>query len=357
MRRIFIVVPSAVPTGPIKGAYALANSLAGRREVTLVTVKKRSGAPGRLDPRVERICLADEAPSFSERVRRYRRMLSAAGGRARVASISMCFSADVLNGLCSDDAVICSSVRSNLIVNYRMDYGWPGIVLGASHLFGLRRFDHIVAMTPQMARQIRTFSGSEPAVIGNFVDEAALSPYKRETVREGPLRFAFVGSLTRRKRPWLVLDALAALRAAGEAVSLDVIGAGPLLPLMQEEVKRLALEDAVRLHGFVDVPYDLLSRADAMVLPSLSEGVPRAALEALYLGVPCVLRDADGNAELIRENDNGALFKAEGELAEAMLRAAQISRRSGARPRAALLPPQFRQETAASLYLQLVEKQ
>ena len=58
----------------------------------------------------------------------------------------------------------------------------------------------------------------------------------------------------------------------------------------------------------MECPYSLLGRADAFVLPSLSEGISRAALEALHLGVPCILRNVDGNQELITPRVNGELF-------------------------------------------------
>ena len=48
MRQIFITVPSPHPTGPIKGAYALANALAAERQVTLVTLKRGPGADAEL---------------------------------------------------------------------------------------------------------------------------------------------------------------------------------------------------------------------------------------------------------------------------------------------------------------------
>ena len=51
-----------------------------------------------------------------------------------------------------------------------------------------------------------------------------------------------------------------------------------------------------------------------MVLPSFSEGVSRSALEALFLGVPCVLRDVDGASELIHDGINGYLFNENSEL-------------------------------------------
>jgi len=355
MRNLFILVPADTPDGPVKGAYALANALAALRNITLVSMKRGPGAEAPLDARVRRLCLADHESGFAGKLRHYRGLLCAAGGRAGVASISMCLSADALNAMCRAHAVTCSSVRGNLINNYRMDYGLRGVPLGAAHLLGLRRFDHVVAMTRAMSRQVRTFAGRVPAIIGNFVDEAALDHLREPGVSTGPLRFAFVGSLSERKQPWLIVQALATLRERGELAVLDLIGTGPMQARVQADIERLGLTDSVRLRGFMNSPYELLTQADAMVLPSLSEGVSRAALEALHLGVPCVMREVDGNSELIRDGINGALFSGDPTLAAAMLRAARANRQRSA-ARTSLLPDAYRQQSAASQYLNLVER-
>jgi glycosyltransferase involved in cell wall biosynthesis len=353
-RNIFILVPSSSPSGPMKGAYAMANALATERDVTLVTLKPGPGVSAPLDSRVNQLSLADAKGGWKGWVRAYRARLEAAGGREQVASISLCFSADMVNRFCSRQAVICSSVRGNLLQNYRMDYGLAGIPLAVVHLTALGRFDHVVAMTEEMAGQVKRYARKVPAVIGNFVDEEALEPYRVPRPEERSLHFVFLGSLTSRKQPLLVVRAVRQLLLDGVNVSLDMIGAGPLRQQVAEEVVRLSLGEVIRSHGYLSEPYHLLAKANAMVLPSLSEGVSRAALEALYLGVPCVMRAADGNTKLVRTGYNGILFKKDEELAAAMLSAGLMGR--GVPSRVSLLPEAFRQHDAANLYLRLMEQ-
>jgi glycosyltransferase involved in cell wall biosynthesis len=72
------------------------------------------------------------------------------------------------------------------------------------------------------------------------------------------------------------------------------------------------------------------------------------------MGVPCVVRDVDGNRELIRPGKNGFLFDDDSQLATAMLNTARWSRtRPGEHD--ILLPDSFRQEPAAMSYLELLE--
>jgi glycosyltransferase involved in cell wall biosynthesis len=352
MRAIFILIPSLHPTGPIKGAIALANALAGKREVTLVSLKGGPGADAVLDSRVRQRSLPDYGNGL-RRVVAYRDILREAGGRAAVASISSCFSADMVNLLCRDHAITCASVRGNLRRTYQMDYGLLGVPLAMGHLTALRRMDHVVAMTSEMARQVAQYTGRSPKVIGNFVDESPLERYRDTSERHGPLRIVFLGSLVERKKPNLLIEAVAELRARGVDARVDIVGEGPLRDSLAHQIRARGLGGSVTMHGHRPNPYPILAQADVLALPSIAEGLPRASLEALHLGVPCVLRDTDGSAELIQDGINGMVFKRNSEFPAALAAAARYGRE--ARTRISLLPAGCRQQVAAARYLELVE--
>jgi glycosyltransferase involved in cell wall biosynthesis len=352
-KKIFILVPAIIPTGPIKGAIALANALAEQREITLVSLKSGESAHTPIDSRINLINLSELHVGFLNRIKAYKKLLKSAGGRQCLVSISMCFSADLVNLFCKNFAVTCSSVRGNLPSNYRMDYGWPGLGLAFLHLFMLRLFDHVTVMTESMAQQVSLFLGHAPYIAGNFVDEMALEQFRMERSWDGPPRFVFLGSLSKRKCPGLVIKAIKAFHDKGVMATLDVVGSGPMMRSVCKMVEDFDLEHSVTFHGQLSNPYPLVSKADAMVLPSLSEGVSRAALEALLLGTPCVLRKVDGNASLIQPGKNGALFTDDSELVDAMEFAATFSRRS----RGSLIPDGFRQCDESLRLLRFIEDQ
>ncbi|MCB1959399.1 MAG: glycosyltransferase [Rhodocyclaceae bacterium] len=350
--RLFILVPSPHPTGPIKGAFALANALIDEVPVTIVFVKAGPGADAPLDGRVELVSL-DRDADMAQKLERYARMLQDAGGRERVASLSMCYSADWINARCRSQAVTCSSVRGNLFSNYRLDYGLPGLGLALKHLWMLRRMDHVVAMTAAMQQGVRRITRRAVTVIGNFVDERALEQYRVSGGATGPLRFVFVGSLTRRKQPGLLVDALRSM-VVPEGARLDILGDGPLRTPIERVAEGLD-PGMVTIHGHLSDPLPIVAAADAFVLPSMSEGVSRAALEALCLGVPCVLRQVDGNAELLHGDGRGVLFRSNDSLGAAMIDAARMGRAHAQAGKAALLPDEFRQAAAARQYLDLLK--
>jgi glycosyltransferase involved in cell wall biosynthesis len=63
----------------------------------------------------------------------------------------------------------------------------------------------------------------------------------------------------------------------------------------------------VRFHGRVDDPAVHTRAADLFVLPSLSEGISNALLEAMAQGLPCIATDIPGNRDLIRDGETGLL--------------------------------------------------
>ena len=72
----------------------------------------------------------------------------------------------------------------------------------------------------------------------------------------------------------------------------------------------------ITLYGRLDNPNKLVKNFDVFLLPSYSEGTSRAAMEALYLGLPCVMRDVDSNSDLIKGKGQGFLITNYNELYE-----------------------------------------
>jgi glycosyltransferase involved in cell wall biosynthesis len=351
--RIFILLPSDIPSGPVKGAYALANSLVDHYSVTMVTIRRGSGANARIDSRVRSICLSDHSTQVYGKLKYYKRLLLDAGGPPYVLSISLCLSADIFNILCKSHASMLSSVRGNLFVNYQHDFGPLGSSLAFVHLFALRRIQHVVAMNSSMARQIYTITGRQPSIIGNFIDEPMYKALECSRSNSGSYHFLFLGSLSSRKQPAVLIKALKKIRDLGIDAFLSYIGTGPEVATIEGLAAELSLRDYISIVGFVSRPETFIVESDVLVLPSLSEGISRAAMEALFLGVPCVLREVDGSSELIIEGKNGSTFRHEAELAHSMLIAADISRSTEYRQ--CLLPYKFRQACVLRQYLDLIK--
>lgn len=122
----------------------------------------------------------------------------------------------------------------------------------------------------------------------------------------GPMLIT-VGALIARKRQDLVIEALPALPGA----TLVLAGAGEQESSYRALAQKLGVEARVIFAGAL--PHDDLPRwlaaADIMVLPSRSEGLANAWVEALACGTPIVISDAGGAGELLTDPVAGRIVQ------------------------------------------------
>ncbi len=128
---------------------------------------------------------------------------------------------------------------------------------------------------------------------------------------EGAPLLATVGALIPRKGQRLVLQALARLPTA----HLVLVGDGPDRAALEALARDAALGGRVHFLGSLDhtALHAVLSAADAMVLPSASEGLANAWVEALACGCPLVISDAGGARELVTRPEAGRIVAREPE--------------------------------------------
>ena len=114
-----------------------------------------------------------------------------------------------------------------------------------------------------------------------------------------------VGALIPRKGQAMVIRALAHLPQA----RLLLVGDGPDRADLEGLAQREGVAERVHFLGSIDhtlLPV-VLSAADAMVLPSASEGLANAWVEALACGCPLVISDAGGARELLTVPEAGRI--------------------------------------------------
>jgi glycosyltransferase involved in cell wall biosynthesis len=97
-----------------------------------------------------------------------------------------------------------------------------------------------------------------------------------------------VGRLSLEKGVDVFLDACAGLARKGVAFSALVAGDGPERSRLEAQCRRLGVESCVRFLGQVYNVDVLYRNLDLLVLPSRSEGLPNAMLEAMQADVPVV---------------------------------------------------------------------
>jgi teichuronic acid biosynthesis glycosyltransferase TuaC len=121
----------------------------------------------------------------------------------------------------------------------------------------------------------------------------------------GPLVVS-VGALIPRKGQGFVIDALPLLPPD---TVLALIGKGEDEAALKAQAERLGVADRVRFMGALPqgVIADWLAAADVMALPSSSEGLANAWVEALASGTPVVTCDVGGARDVINRPEAGRL--------------------------------------------------
>ena len=109
----------------------------------------------------------------------------------------------------------------------------------------------------------------------------------------------------------------------GYKVRYEIIGEGSAIDELTFIVEKLELRDSVIFRGNLNRAKvkETLESADVFLLPSLSEGVSNAALEAMSMEIPTISTKAGGMNEVIANGENGLVINEmqPGEIADSLI--------------------------------------
>jgi len=121
------------------------------------------------------------------------------------------------------------------------------------------------------------------------------------------LRIGFVGSFAQLyKGPDTLLRAASLCLRRGLDLKVLLVGEGRYRPMMERLATQLSISDSVKFVGqltFGNAIFDFLDSVDLFAMPSRAEGLPRALLEAMARGCPCIGSDVGGIPELLATED------------------------------------------------------
>jgi glycosyltransferase involved in cell wall biosynthesis len=174
----------------------------------------------------------------------------------------------------------------------------------------LRRADAVVTVSEALTRRAAAL-GVEARTVLNGVDYEFWSTLPRAEADEGVV--VAVGRLHRVKGQDVLIEGFARLGETVPHARLWLIGDGEERPALEELTRRHGLEHRVRFLGSLgrEEVRAVLARAGLFVLPSRSEGLSIALLEAMASGLPVVATDVGGIAEVIRDGTEGVLVPSE----------------------------------------------
>jgi len=177
----------------------------------------------------------------------------------------------------------------------------------------LERVEHVTLTKSMAAELASTGLRAANTVIPVPVDRRHFRPpndTEQRTARErlgippGTFTIVYVGHLEARKAVDALIAAIPQVRVATPSVRLLLVGGGrgartDTEAELREQVAVGGLDDAVSFCGVVADPRGHLWAADALVLPSVREGMPNSLLEALACGLPSVAPASAGGDEVL----------------------------------------------------------
>lgn len=189
-----------------------------------------------------------------------------------------------------------------------------------------RRLAGMLTQSVAVSRAVKQLwcdhDGINPArvmVIPNGVEDHYASSRPASRAASAELRIGYLGRLSREKGPDILLEAFAAAHRQISAIRLVVIGDGPERGNLERQASQLAAP--VEFLGYrTDVPA-ILPTLDLLAMPSRTEGLPLALLEAMAASLPAAATNVGGNGEAMVDGVTGILVPPENPdaLAEAMI--------------------------------------
>jgi len=141
----------------------------------------------------------------------------------------------------------------------------------------------------------------------NLGNDDAIQGPRNSYDRLRRIEIVTVGSLEQRyKGVDVLIRAVAKCITTGRDIRLTIVGEGRYRASLEELAAELGIDDSVRLTGqltSVHAVRSVLDDSDLFVLASRTEGLPRAMIEAMARGLPCIGTRVGGIPELLEPNE------------------------------------------------------
>jgi L-malate glycosyltransferase len=179
-----------------------------------------------------------------------------------------------------------------------------------------RRIDRVIAISGQIQEELIAH-GYRPARIEripNAVDVRGFCPTDDPEAAKRALGLTgrvvtFVGRLVPQKGLLYLLEAWREVVVRYPDAMLLLLGKGSQEAELRVAAAQLGVAGQVSFLGERQDPRPYLAASDALVLPSIAEGMSNVLLEAMAMGLPCVATRVGGTLDVIRDGVSGVLVE------------------------------------------------
>ncbi len=304
MKKILIYITNLGLGGAERVASNLANYLIHNEyEVVILNERKRT-KEYELDCNIKRIMLP-----LREEKGRIANMVD------RILDIRKVFKAErpdlvlAFAGKCNIRSILAKTgLHIPLIVSVRSDphREYAGKIKGSIARFLFRFADYAVFQTEDAKKFFSKKTQKKSVILLNPLNDKFMRE-RYEGIRKNEI--VSVGSLRPVKNQELLIKAFAKIHNIYPEMILTIYGEGELREKLESLAKELGISQKVFMPGNSDTIYEDIYKSRIFVLPSNSEGMPNALMEAMSLGLACISTDCPcgGPRTLIQDGENGLL--------------------------------------------------
>lgn len=314
MKKILFILPSLKNTSPINGAINYIKVLKEKYEILLIALEKKmdNSVIDKINKlNIEYLFLKYRKWNIISIIKELNNYINYNNIDL---IISMLLRPDIISSLLNSSVIKITSVREMTESQYINDYGLlMGKLISILHLIVLKKIKNIIVLSDEMKDYFIKlgFNNKHIYCVYNYIDEKEIDEKKYYDICFPFNNFyptIIVSSLLiKRKNVKYLLSVLSEIYNKNKEFNILILGDGPLKDNLIKYSKKIGLNNILFL-GFKENPYPYLVKSDIYISVSLSEGVPKSLIEALYLGKICIVSNIPGHRSLINNGDNGYIF-------------------------------------------------
>lgn len=168
----------------------------------------------------------------------------------------------------------------------------------------LKEADYLVGVSKATGKDFKEIGYSDSRI--TYIPNGVEVPVLGENTYNQVIRVITISRLSQEKGIDVLLRAWAEVMKEERGLKLLIVGYGSLESDLRGLSHSLGIAESVDFVGKVQNPSEYLNKTDLFILPSRSEGMSNALLEAMSYGIPCIATQVGGNGELLGGEDKEA---------------------------------------------------
>lgn len=214
------------------------------------------------------------------------------------------------SGICTQVAVFAANAKKKITWWHHGEFNVPV----KAYKQVVENCDAVVAVSQSCGDMLQQYIPEvRPLlfVIPNMVDVKALEKKAGEicVYREKCPHYVTVCRISPEKHVENILYAAEQLKQQGFCFRWHIVGDGALRSELESRAAAMGISDCVCFEGSKTNPYPYIKNACLYVHPSYVESQGLTILEAMALGIPCVVTKSRGPCEFIQDGINGILVE------------------------------------------------